>query len=78
MLESDMTERRYDDEMYKKHAIRVLAERYDSESDWTIEVHIQAPDGSHLPTIRDSDRSYPTLEMAFATGSELGRQIVDS
>ncbi|WP_154656461.1 hypothetical protein [Novilysobacter defluvii] len=73
-----MTERRYDDEMYKAHAIRVLAERYDSSSAWTIEVHIQAPDGSHLPTIRDSDHSYPTLETAFSAGSELGRQVVDS
>jgi hypothetical protein len=73
-----MSERRYDDEIYKEHAIRVLAERYDSSSAWTIEVHIQVPDGSHLPTIHDNDRSYPTLEIALATGSELGRKIVDS
>ena len=73
-----MSERQYDDEIYKEHAIRVLAERYDSSSAWTIEVHIEAPDGSHLPTIPDSDRSYPTLERALATGSEIGRKVVDS
>ena len=73
-----MSEQRYNDEMYKDHAIRVYAERYDSASDWTMEVHIQAPDGSHLPPIRDSDHSFPTLDIAFASGSEMGRRVVDS
>lgn len=72
-----MSEQRYNDEMYKDHAIRVLAERHDNESAWTIEIHIQKPDGSHLPPIRDNDDSYPTLDIAFATGSEIGRQVVD-
>ena len=73
-----MTEQRYDDEMYKEHAIRVYAQRHDSDSAWTIEVHIQNPDGSHLPPISDSDHSYSTLEAAFTTGSEIGRRVVDS
>ncbi len=77
-MENRMGEKRSNDEMYKGHAIRVLAECHDVESAWTIEVHIQGPDGSHLPTIRDDDHSYQTLNVAFDTGSELGRRVVDS
>jgi hypothetical protein len=73
-----MSERRYNDETYKDHAIRVYAERYDDSSDWTIEVHVQAPDGSHLPPIRESDHPFPTLDIALASGSEIGRKVVDS
>lgn len=73
-----MSERRYDDEVYKDHAIRVYAERSNDASDWIIEVHIQAPDGAHLPPIREHDRSFPTLDAAFVWGSEIGRNIVDS
>jgi hypothetical protein len=71
-------ERRYNDEMYKGYAIRVLATRISAGAGWAIEVHIQGPDGGHLPTIRDNDRSFEQLEIAFATGSESGRAVVDS
>lgn len=73
-----MSEKRYNDEVYKDHAIRVYAERCDDLSSWTIEVHIQTPDGSHLPPVREGDHSFPTLAIAFASGSELGRNVVDA
>ena len=73
-----MSNQRYDDETYKDYQIRIYAERVDATSAWTIEVHIQAPDGSHLPAIRDNDDSYDDLGVAFATGSQIGRDVVDS
>lgn len=73
-----MSETHYKDEMYKKNAIRVSAERYDASSAWTIKVNIRDPNGSQLPTVHDRDLSYPTLEDAFAAGFEHGRKRVDS
>jgi len=73
-----MSERRYNDETYRDHEIRVLAERVDAASAWTIEIHIQSPDGTHLPTICDTNRSFQDIDFAFTTGSEVGRNTVDS
>lgn len=73
-----MLNRRYEDEIYKDHQIRIYAERIDAESAWTIEIHVQAPDGTHLPSIKDNDHSYTNLAIAFTTGSQMGRNLVDS
>lgn len=73
-----MSNQRYEDETYRDHQIRIYAERSDAASTWTIEIRIQAPDGTHFPAIRDNDHTYSDLGIAFATGSQIGRDVVDS
>jgi hypothetical protein len=45
---------------------------------WTIEVDVQAFTGKRYPPITAEDSSYLILGVAFATGSELGRRLIDS
>lgn len=73
-----MTERRMTSDEYKDHEILVFAERSDDSSSWTIEINIKTLDGSFLPPIKDSDHSFDNLEIAFATGNEIGRNLIDS
>lgn len=72
-----MANQRFDEAEYKGHVIRVYAEQYDEESAWTITVSVQRPDGSWFPDIEDNDHSYPSENAAFATGNEMGRNLID-
>ena len=76
--ERPMVDRRFNEEEYSGHFIRVYAESQDAGSGWTIQVDVQAPDGSHHPLMVNFEHSYPILEQAFAAGSEVGRKVVDS
>ncbi len=54
------------------YVIRVYAEQYDEESASTITVAVQRPDGWWFPNIEDNDHSYPSENVPFATGNEMG------
>lgn len=71
-------ERRYDDGEYKGHLIRVCAARPEGGRAWSIVVDVQKPDGEWFPSIVEKDHSYEILEVAFATGDEKGRQLIDA
>lgn len=69
--------KRSEHEEYKQHHIHVLAMQVVQGAAWVIEVHVLRPDGSWLPVVADHDNAYPSLSIAFASGSQIGQELVD-
>jgi hypothetical protein len=69
---------RFHEEEYADHWIRIYAQRPGDDLPWTIQVDVQAFTGKRHEPITAGDSTFLILEVAFATGSELGRQLIDT
>lgn len=65
-------------ENYLGDRISVTAARFDAESNWTVAIDITLSDGYALPTIRDHDHSYATLEEAEVAGFDIAKNVLKS